>query len=121
MPEYHGKTATASYGGTTFLEMLGWTCDLTAATADSTAVHASNTGRTRNAGFNAGTATVQCYQGDTQTAQIGQSATLVLKRNASTIAYTGTAICTNIENGADKAGNVTVNYSFKWTGTVANS
>ena len=118
---WHGKVATASFGGSTFVSILGWTCNLTQATADSTGASATKSGRTRTTGFLAGSATVQTLQGATQGATRGESATLILKRNASKVAYTGTAICTNIENGQDEASNATTNYTFTWTGAVADS
>jgi hypothetical protein len=118
---WHGKIATATFGGNPFSNILGWSCTLNAGTADSTAAHATLNNRTRTVGFKSGTATVSTYQNSTQNATIGEEATLVLKRKSDVTAYTGEARCTNIENGQDKNGNATTNYSFVWQGAVTNS
>jgi hypothetical protein len=118
---WHGKTSTASFGAATFVNILGWTCSLAVQSADGTGASATKSGREKTLGFIGGTATVTTLQGATQAATNGGSGTLILKRSASVTAYTGTAQCTNIENGQDKSGNATVTYSFKWTGAVANS
>lgn len=119
MSKYHGKTAAASYGGSDIEEMIGWSYDLAIGTADSTAAHATNKNRTRVGNFKSGTATVNTYaNGTSQAAAIGQTATLLLKRNASNTAVSGSAICTSIEDGAVKDGVLTTNYNFTFTGTI---
>ena len=118
---WHGKNSTASFGASTFVNILGWTSNLTVQNADGTGASATKSGRTKSLGFLGGTATVTTLQGATQAATNGGSGTLILKRNASVTAYTGNAKCTNIENGQDESGNATTTYSFKWNGAVTNS
>lgn len=120
MAKYHGKTAAASFGSA-IEEMIGWSYDLTAATADSTAAHVSNKGRERVVGFFSGTATVNTFaNGSSQAATIGQSEELELERVSGTTAVKGQAICTSIEDGAVKDGVLTTNYNFTFTGVVAD-
>lgn len=121
MGKYHGKSIAASFGGSSIAELTSWEYSLVAATADSTAAHASNKGRTRLPGFKSGTATVNTYaNGTAQVADIGEEATLVLKRTAAITALTGQAICTSIEDGAVKDGVLTTNYNFTFTGIAAD-
>ena len=116
--KFHGKSATALFDVNTFPNIVNWSYTLNAGTADSTGMNATNSGRTRTSGFKSGTASVSTYQDSAQNATIGQQAELTLKRNSSVVACTGPAICTNISNGTDKAGNATADYSFEFTGTV---
>ena len=126
--KYHGKNCAATFDSTTFLNILGWSYTLNAGTADSTGASAAadqTPSRTREVGIFSGTATVTTLQDATQNAKIdldgAESATLVLKRTAAITALTGTAICTGIENGQDKNGNATANYTFELTGVQADA
>lgn len=118
MGKYHGKSAKVLLSSTEIPQLTGWTCNVNAATADSTSVHATNKGRTRTSGFKSGTATATAYAGLTQATTIGATVLLKLYRTAAIIAYQGNAVCTNISNGTDEAGNATVTYSFTWKGAV---
>ena len=110
---FHGKQLHASAGGA-ITNPTEWSITLTAATADSTAAHASNTGRTRLAGFKGATATITA-KADLGTEVVnGASVAMVLGRTA-TIGdgqYTGTAICTGYEFGVDANDVEIVTYSF---------
>lgn len=123
--KYHGKNCAATFTDS-FLNILGWSYTLTAQTADSTGASPAadqTPSRTREVGFFAGTATVTTLQDATQAAKIdldgAEVDTLVLKRTAaiSALSCVG-AICTNIENGQDKAGNATTNYTFSLSGVI---
>jgi hypothetical protein len=119
--KFHGKASTATFDSTEFLNIVSWSYTLNAASADSTGMHATLSGRTRSVGFNSGTATVSTYQDATQNATIGESAVLSLERTAAQNAVAGTAICTGISNGQDKNGNATTDYTFEFTGAVAQT
>ena len=116
--KFHGKAATATFDAADFANILSWSYTLNAGTADSTAMHATLSGKTRSVGTFSGTATVSTYQNSTQNATIGESAILILKRTSAISAISVTALCTGIENGQDKAGNATTNYTFEFTGIV---
>lgn len=120
---YHGKKCAAWFNGVAFTNLIGWTSSLTCGTADSTAAHTSNTGRTREAGFKGGTATVTCKaSGDAQVNE-GDENTLELSRDGTNASkgYAGNAICTGFEHGTDANDVETITYSFLWDDTVTGT
>ena len=120
---YHGKQIAAWFATVAFTNLVSWTASLNADTADSTAAHATNTGRTRELGFKGGTATVTCKTGgDTQVA-IGASGTLELSRDGTNASkgYVGTAKCTGYSPGADKNGVETITYNFVFSGEITGT
>jgi len=142
MPEsdYHGKAANAFWGldtdGTVaalgaLTNVIEWTANLIAGTAESTVMHGSSTGKMREVGFKGGTATVTCHlSGDVEIDE-GQEGALELLRgplNADKGYVFGTvgaagkgAICTGVDLGVDKDGIETVTYSFQATGTITTT
>ncbi len=116
---FHGKQLHASAGGA-ITNPTEWSVTLTAAIADSTAAHASNTGRTKMVGTKGATATITA-KADLGTEVVsGASVAMVLGRTA-TIGdgqYTGTAICTGYEFGVDRNDVEIITYSFIFTTAV---
>jgi len=127
---YHGKSSWATWkdGGTftALVNVIEWSYTLVCATAESTVMHASDTGKTREAGFVGGTATVTCNlagdvaidEGDVGDLQLLRGATDAMKGLA-----TGAdgAICTGVDIGVDKDGIETVTYAFQLTGTLTGT
>ncbi len=134
---YHGKSSMAYWGLDTnntvaalaaLTNVIEWSCTLTADTAESTAMHASNTGKLRELGFKDATATVTCnLSGDIEIDE-GSEGSLELMRTALNADYgyslgvTGASgrgcICTGVDLGVDKDGIETVTYSFQATKAV---
>lgn len=123
---YHGKTAMAHWklGAGAFApisNMIEWSVSLTSMTAESSVMHASAHGKSREPGFKGGTATVTCFlPGDVEIDE-GAEGTLELLRNQALNAdkgYEGACICTGVDTGVDKDGVETVTYSFTFTGAV---
>ncbi len=120
---YHGKGSSAYWSTTLINQIIEWSANLIRDTADSTAMHASNTGRTREAGFAGGTATVTAYLEGDNAIDEGAEAVLELLRIATNAGkgYKGTAICTGVEDGVDMNGVETVTYSFMFSSTVTST
>ena len=120
----HGKVGGAVFGAVTFAAVRSWTIDLTCDAAETTAMHATNDGKTRVAGILRGTATVTCLYTAGATVQVdiqATDATLKLQRTAATVGdgyYTGTAKCTGWDITADVTDVEMITYSFIFTGTV---
>ncbi len=135
---YHGKTANAFWGldsaGTVaalaaLTNVVEWSVTMTSSTAESTVMHASSTGKTREPGFKGATMTVTCnLAGDVEIDE-GDEGSLELLRTALnadkgyTFGATGAAgkgaICTGVDVGVDKDGIETVTYSFQSTGAIS--
>ena len=138
--DYHGKSSEAWWGLDTadtvaalseLTNVIEWSITLAAGTAESTAMHASSTGKTRELGFKGATATVTCHlSGDVEIDE-GQEGALELLRsnlNADKGYALGAAgasgkgvICIGVDVGVDKDGVETVTYSFQSTGTVTST
>lgn len=137
---YHGKTSSAWWGLDTnntvaaltqIANVTGWSVTMTATTAESTAMHASNTGKTRELGFKGATATVTAHLAGDVAIDEGQLGALELMRTALNadkgyaLGVTGAAgrgcICTGVAIGVDKDGIETVTYSFTATIAVINT
>lgn len=120
----HGKGGKAKFDTTEFANEIRWTINLHNTAADSTAMHASNTGRTRVAGINGGTADVECYYLADASPEVlpgATAATLELWRAASDAGagyYTGPAKCTGYDLGATIDGVETITYHFIFTDEV---
>jgi hypothetical protein len=115
----HGKQLHAT-AGVSITNPTEWSISMTAATADSTAAHATNTGRTRLAGLNGATATITAKADAGTEVAIGATVAMILGRSA-TIGdgqYTGTAICTGYELGVDVNDVDIITYSFVFTTAV---
>lgn len=124
MAVYHGKTSNAFWGESALSNVTGWTCTLHCTTADSTARHASNTGRTREAGYKGGTATVTAkLEGDFAAKTGSASRTLELLRTATNtdLGYEGTATCTGASASVGKDDIEEVTYTFQWDGAVTTT
>jgi len=136
--DYHGKSASAFWGldtgGTVaalaaLTNVIEWSATLIAGSAESTVMHASNTGKTREIGFKGGTATVTCHLAGDVEINEGDEGALELLRTALNAdkGYTFGAvgagnkgiICTGVDLGIDKDGIETVTYSFQATGTIS--
>lgn len=121
---FHGKGAAVVWETSTLANVTEWSCSVTADTAESTVMHATSYGKTREVGFKAATATVttRLPAGDVVITE-GDSATLELWRTSTTTAkgYTGTAICTGIDVGVDMNDIETATYSFQFTGSVTTT
>ncbi len=118
---YQGKTSSAYFKTVQFLNLVGWSYALTCTTSDSTAAHATNTGRTREAGFTGGTATVTCKTSGDAQATIGDNGVLELLRgptNAEKGLYVADAICTGIAPSADLSETENIVYTFQLTGAI---
>ncbi|RKY06705.1 MAG: hypothetical protein DRP56_06945 [Planctomycetota bacterium] len=116
---FHGKTCNADFNGA-ITDVREWSISLSCPTANTTAAHATNKGRTRLAGVNGATASlVTLASGDFQCA-VGDSQTLALHRTATAADgyYDGTAICTGAEEGVNRDGEEIVTYTFLYTDTV---
>jgi len=128
---YHGKTSSAYWkpsGGAfgAIDNVTEWSITLTADVAESTVMAAATTGKGRESGFHAGTATVTCLlPGDLEIDE-GALGALELLRDATDIslgyatAILG-ALCTGASVGVDMNGIETVTYSFQLSGTITNT
>lgn len=138
---YHGKTASAWWGldtaGTVAAlaqldNVIEWNVSLAGGSAESSVMHATQRGKTREPGFKGGTATVICNlpSGDTVISE-GDEGSLELLRdltNASKGYAFGVAgaagkgaICTGVDLGVDKDGIETVTYTFQSTGAISST
>ncbi len=128
---YHGKSSWATFkisGGAfvALVNVIEWSYTLNCITAESTVMHASDTGKTREAGFVGGTATVTCHLAGDVAIDEGAIGTLELLRGATDAMKglaTGTdgAICTGVDVGVDKDGIESVTYTFQLTGTLTGT
>lgn len=120
MAPYHGKTSKAFWNTAEITQVTGWTCNLRCSTADSTARHDTNTGRTRMSGFNGGTATVTTKLYGDNLPLAGASAVLELLRDTTNASkgYKGTATCTGASPSHSKDGVAETTYEFAWDGEV---
>ncbi len=120
----HGKGGKAKFNITEFANEIRWTINLHATPADSTAMHLTNTGRTRVAGIKGGTADVECYylaDASPEVLPAATAATLELWRAAGDATagyYTGTAKCNGYDLGATLDGVETITYHFIFTDAV---
>lgn len=119
---FHGKTCKCTADTVTFESVREWSVSLVCSTVESTAAHATNTGRTRLAGIKSATATlITIDQGDLEI-DPGTAITALEMFRSATVGdgnYTGEAICTGAELGTDKDGVAIVTYTFTYTGTVS--
>jgi hypothetical protein len=106
MAAFHGKRGAASFTNLTF-EMISWSADGTADTAeatvmDSSAVSASTHWKAHLIGFKDWTATAECLEpaAGAGIAALGTSATLTLD-STDGLAYSGTALCIGFAPAVD--------------------
>ncbi|KKM71976.1 hypothetical protein LCGC14_1425130 [marine sediment metagenome] len=120
---FHGKGSAAVWEISTLAQVTEWSCTIIADTAESTVMHATSYGKTREVGFKGGTATVTCKLGGDLVITEGDTATLELWRISTTAGkgYTGQAICTGVDVGVDMNDIEVVTYSFQFTSTIANT
>ncbi len=137
---YHGRASNAWWGldtaGTVaalsqIANVIEWTVNLVCSTAESTVMHASNRGKTREPGFKGATATVTCNLPGDVVIDEGDEGSLELLRTALNAdkGYTfGTAgvgnkgaICTGVDLGVDKDGIETVTYTFQATKIITST
>ena len=120
---FHGKKLSCIADAVTFDSPREWSVSLACSTAESTAAHATNTGRTRLAGVKSATATLVTVSGGDYEIDPGTAITaLKFYREGGTLTsgyYTGAAICTGAEAGLDKDGVGIMTYTFTYTDTVA--
>jgi len=119
---FHGKIMKAEHGAgpTEFTSIREWTITLTCSTADTTAAHATNAGRTRLAGILSATATVTCVAGAAEQVAKGTVGNLILWRTQ-TVGdgkYSGSSICTGGTSSVDRDGTSLRTYTFVYTSTV---
>ena len=123
----HGKYARATFRAQAIPFVTQWTCTINQTTADSTAMSASNFGRTRKPGFKSGTATVTAWM--TEGAWVDSAAALIDDGDTGTLAlgrgdvdgaggYTGTARVTGRTATDPKDGIVGVTYNFVYNGAI---
>lgn len=121
---YHGIKGSATFNSVTIDNVIRIKITFTAREAETTAMHATDRGKTRNAGQTGATAEVEAYaSGDVQATIGGTASTLVLQRTA-TVGdgkYSGSAICEAIDESMDRYGNATVIYRFRFTGAVTHA
>lgn len=120
---FHGKTMKAEYGVTPseFTSIREWSITLIASTADTTAAHATNTGRTRLPGVFGATATVTTValsSGPEVDEGVSGALNLARTQTLGDGEYQGTAICTLHETSVDRNGVELITYSFIYTGEV---
>ncbi len=117
---YHGKTSNVFWATSAISNITGWSVSLTCSTADSTSRHASNTGRTREAGYSGGTATATGKVSGDLWPLKGATGTLELLRTGTNtdLGYKGTATVTgaSISHGHTDVAEAT--YTFQWDDTV---
>lgn len=126
---YHGKTCSAEWkiaagAFAPLTNTIGWSITLTAGTAESTAMHATNLGKTREVGFKGGTATITCYlpgdveidEGDVGAIELLRGATNAEGGFASAVLG---ALCVGVDITTNKNGIEEVTYSFQLTGAVS--
>ncbi len=123
---FHGKAANAYWddsGYTAFTNLTEWSCTITADTAESHVMNATNYGKTREVGFKTGTATVVCRVSGDQQVDEGVNATLILRRDATNTSkgYRGPAICTGVDIGVDMNDVEIITYTFQFTSTIQNT
>ena len=118
---FHGIQGSATYNSVAIDNVIRIKITFSAREAETTAMHASNRGKTRNIGQKGATAEVEAYAtGDLQATIGGTAQTLLLKRTA-TVAdgqYSGSAICEAIDDSMDRYGNATVIYRFRFTDSI---
>lgn len=137
MANYHGKNAKAYFkigaGAESLFDTIrSWTCTLNAATADGTGMSAN--GRTRVAGINEGTCSVECVYQDDAYIQLDESDNAVYEAGVTGIkiellrtganaskGYAGGAILTGVNVGTAIDGTPIITYNFQWTGTVSGT
>ena len=121
---YHGKAGKAFFAGVAIPEVTENSYTLTADTADSTAMAATNNGMTRLVGFKRGTASVTAkYSTTPVVVETTAQGTLELLRTSSNAAggLAVTAQFTGSEIGADKNDVETITYNFRLAGVPSNT
>ncbi len=125
---YHGRSSWATFkasGGAfvALVNVIEWSYTLTCATAESTATHASNTGKTREAGFTGGIATVTCHLAGDAAIDEGAVGQLQLLRDATDASkgLFGGVLCIGVDVGVDKDGIETITYTFQLTGILTGT
>ncbi len=114
---FHGKELHATAAGVSITNPTEWSMIMVADVADSTAAHASNTGRTKLVGIKRATCTIIAKADLGPEIDEGDSGAMILGRTA-TIGdgqYTGTAVCTGVEFGVDVNDVEIVTYSLTFT------
>ena len=125
----HGKYASVTFRAQAIPFVTQWTCTINQTTADSTAMDASNFGRTRKPGFKSGTATITAWMtegawvdDDAALIDDGDEGALVLSRGASAGAggYTIASARVTGRTATDpKDGVVGVTYNLIANGAIA--
>ena len=123
MAAIHGKTGTASFTSLTF-ELLSWSIDATADTAEATAMGATNGAKIYLAGFIDWTATCEVLTpaAGVGLVAIGTTAALTLVPATGTGKdYVGNAICTGVGVASEKDGVLTSTLSFQGSGQLVEA
>ena len=138
MAAFHGKSAMAWFriadgAWTQFTRVRSWTCSLTAATADTTGM-AATTGRTRIAGLNSGTCSIECVYDSTTLIQVDETDNDVFAADTTGIqielyrdgtdaskGYHGGAQCTGVDVSVAMDDTPIVTYNFQWVGEVTEA
>ena len=123
MAAIHGKNGTVSFTSLTF-ELMSWSVDATADTAEATAMQATNGAKIYLAGFIDWTATCEVLTpgAGVGLAAIGTTAVLTLvPASAAGKDYVGNAICTGVGVASDKDGIVTSTLSFQGSGQLVEA
>jgi len=120
---FHGKAAAVVWEASTLANVIEWSCSVIADVAESTVMHATSYGKTREVGFKGATATVTTRLPGDAVVTEGDSATLSLWRTSTAggEGYTGTAICTGFDVGVDMNDIETITYNFQFTGSITTT
>lgn len=127
---FHGKNARVLWNDLPMLKPKEWAVTVTSGTADSTAMSINNNGRTRLAGFKAGTATFTNLISDSGFADsagtaiaLGDKQGIEFWRTSSNSdgGYSGTAEITGRDVSTNKDGVEESTYTIKFNGAVSNT
>lgn len=115
---FYGKAASVDIVSTPMTNLRGWTVSLSCSTEEDTVAGA--TGKTRMAGVKGGTASVDTLASGDYQLDVGDINIMSFRRTATPGDgyYYGTALCTGIEAGLDKAGIGVYTYSFVFIAAV---
>ncbi len=121
MASFHGKSGTVAFAGQPVLNVIDFSVDAIADTAEATAM--TDDWKSYKAGFKDWTATVTCNldsagEDPSLSADLGASATVALD-TVTGKSYGGTAICIGVGVSQDKDDVVKVTYAFQGNGALA--
>ena len=126
MAAFHGKSGTVHYAAGAQANVTSWSVDVTADTAESTAM--GDTWKTYLSGFNDWTATVEINEDSTGplvgttaalTALGATAAAFILNDGENT--YTGNGICTGFSVNTDANDVVKLTYNVQGSGVLART